>query len=472
MFSNKKTMIITGLLAAGLFLIMSAVASADATIDNISLKKQGSFTELTIYPSGHVDYEHQIVEPGAGKPYRVVIDLKGSIHKLPHYNFNDLPGETVTCIRTSQFSVNPEKIVRVVLDIKGQVTYKVRQSDGNITLVMATPNDREFPFWCAQPLSESEKMQLALGGSVSPDSDEPTAGKKEIDEETPGPVLVSTAVSDNREKSPKIPPAVLKPKSVTESETEVVKQPKSTPLPLTAAEKMEANELSKATVRQEVTEPQVEHSKMATAVFSMIPEFAEDDNQVSQDEEPVSKPEPVTEKKQAKPTEKFTDSAMKLPLPEADRLTDSSARDALPGAPRMTPPTKDDDSSEKEKFQKNPERPTKTTGTLADRFPKRKVIEYNSWGKRDPFAQLVDKSMAGYTPGEPPNVETLRLVGVLRSIDGSSALLEDYEGYGYILKDGDEVRNGYVVQIGDDKVIFQIKEYGWSRTVALRLETE
>jgi Tfp pilus assembly protein PilP len=69
-------------------------------------------------------------------------------------------------------------------------------------------------------------------------------------------------------------------------------------------------------------------------------------------------------------------------------------------------------------------------------------------------------------------VGTLRLVGVLKAPDGSAALLEDFEGYGYILKDGDQVKNGYVVQIGQDKIIFQIKEYGWSRTIALRLETE
>jgi Tfp pilus assembly protein PilP len=136
------------------------------------------------------------------------------------------------------------------------------------------------------------------------------------------------------------------------------------------------------------------------------------------------------------------------------------------------PPRQKATQEEDEEYRKNPDRPTKTTGTLADRFPKRKVIEYQSWGRRDPFSQLVDRSRAGYMPGEIPNVETLRLVGVLKAPDGSAALLEDYEGYGYILKDGDQVKNGYVVQIGQDKIIFQIKEYGWSRTIALRLETE
>jgi len=164
----------------------------------------------------------------------------------------------------------------------------------------------------------------------------------------------------------------------------------------------------------------------------------------------------------AVPNEKLSDSGM-----------DDDSRPVLPHErmQREKSPDEDEESDEVE-YRVNPDGPTKTTGTLAGRFPKRKVIKYQSWGTRDPFTALIDKSLAGYEPGAPPNVETLRLVGVLKSNDGSSALLEDLEGYGYILKDGDKVQNGYVVQIGTDKIIFQIQEYGWSRTIALKLESD
>ena len=70
-----------------------------------------------------------------------------------------------------------------------------------------------------------------------------------------------------------------------------------------------------------------------------------------------------------------------------------------------------------------------------------------------------------------PNVEGLRLVGVIES-DGmsNSALFEDQDGYGYILKEGDKVRKGYVLRVEQNRVYFQIFEYGWSRTLSLNLE--
>jgi Tfp pilus assembly protein PilP len=426
----------------GLCFLIPAVSSAVVTVDNVSLKKQGEFTELTIYASDAVEFDHKIVEPVAGKPYRVVIDLKDAYHKLPRYNFKSLPSETITSIRTSQFSVNPEKVVRIVLDVKGRVTYKVKRDRDYVTLVIATPDDTEFPFWCAQPLSEAEKIQLALGTAPESDQTKPVPEKAETvfepvvtegdGEAIEKPVLVSTAVSGESDDGPKFPLEAQESK------------PKFCQLPVqTESEEPVAN-------------PGVGTSGKTQGVES------------------VPQPGIATEIKGDVSVKELTDSAAKPEpaSPADDPGTDSGPADSKPKAPGSVPPGRKATQEEADEYRKNPDRPTKATGTLAERFPKRKVIEYQSWGKRDPFAQLVDKSRAGYIPGEIPNVGTLRLVGVLKAPEGSSALLEDYEGYGYILKDGDQVKNGYVVQIGQDKIIFQIKEYGWSRTIALRLETE
>jgi len=71
-----------------------------------------------------------------------------------------------------------------------------------------------------------------------------------------------------------------------------------------------------------------------------------------------------------------------------------------------------------------------------------------------------------------PSVENLKLVGTLEDGSGYKALLEDNRGYGYLLKSGDKVKNGYVVNVFENKIFFQIEEYGWSRVISLELPPE
>lgn len=107
-------------------------------------------------------------------------------------------------------------------------------------------------------------------------------------------------------------------------------------------------------------------------------------------------------------------------------------------------------------------------------FPQRLVIKYSSKGVRDPFATLIDDEATQNSPIEIriPNVEGLKLVGVIESAAGTAnrALFEDKDGYSYILKSGDKVRNGYVLRVELNEVYFQIFEYGWSRTLALKID--
>jgi hypothetical protein len=116
----------------------------------------------------------------------------------------------------------------------------------------------------------------------------------------------------------------------------------------------------------------------------------------------------------------------------------------------------------------------KVKGTMIAQFPQRLVIKYTASGKRDPFATLIDNKYAYTSPTEQriPSVEGLKMVGVLQSEAGSknAALFEDNDGFSYILKSGDKVRNGYVLRVEEDRVFFQIFEYGWSRTLALKMQ--
>jgi len=111
-------------------------------------------------------------------------------------------------------------------------------------------------------------------------------------------------------------------------------------------------------------------------------------------------------------------------------------------------------------------------GIEVDTSAKRKTVEYAAEDEKDPFSPLVGIGMTkGNIKVGIPSLENLKLVGILedtRSI--GSALLEDNDGNGYILKPNDKVQSGYLVSVTDNKAIFQISEYGWTRTVALELQ--
>ena len=101
--------------------------------------------------------------------------------------------------------------------------------------------------------------------------------------------------------------------------------------------------------------------------------------------------------------------------------------------------------------------------------------KYKSRSYRDPFETLINEARVYNNPVEKrvPNVEGLKLVGIIESAGGENrALFEDKDSYGYILKAGDKVQKGYVLRVDSDRVYFQIFEYGWSRTVALNIEED
>jgi hypothetical protein len=113
--------------------------------------------------------------------------------------------------------------------------------------------------------------------------------------------------------------------------------------------------------------------------------------------------------------------------------------------------------------------PVPPPGVQVDTTPKRKIVEYTANTSHDPFTPLVGAGAGKITEGL-PSLENLKLVGILEDTKLNRALLEDAEGNGYILKPNDRVQSGYLVTVTENKAIFQITEYGWTRTVALELE--
>lgn len=96
---------------------------------------------------------------------------------------------------------------------------------------------------------------------------------------------------------------------------------------------------------------------------------------------------------------------------------------------------------------------------------------YSSFGSRDPFRSLL----AG--PFEPKvqellDLRTVRLVGVLWEPDEHIAMVQDGQGFGYILRPGDRVRNGNIVSVSEEALVARLHVFGQTTRVTLRLQRE
>jgi len=103
--------------------------------------------------------------------------------------------------------------------------------------------------------------------------------------------------------------------------------------------------------------------------------------------------------------------------------------------------------------------------------PEAEVPKYEAKGRRDPFEALDAALGAG---GGGSLVTTAKLTGIVRSGRGTLALVETPEGIGYILKAGDTLGDGRLLEIGTDSVVFQVAPQPGSQTdrVVLRLATD
>jgi len=99
------------------------------------------------------------------------------------------------------------------------------------------------------------------------------------------------------------------------------------------------------------------------------------------------------------------------------------------------------------------------------------VPKYEAKGRRDPFEALDAALGAG---GGGSLVTTAKLTGIVRSGRGTLALVETPEGIGYILKPGDTLGDGRLLEIGTDSVVFQVVPQPGTQTdrIVLRLATD
>ncbi len=94
---------------------------------------------------------------------------------------------------------------------------------------------------------------------------------------------------------------------------------------------------------------------------------------------------------------------------------------------------------------------------------------YEAKGRRDPFRSLVTTEGA-----KGSTVASVKLVGIVQGQQGPLALIETTDGLGYIVKTGDVIGDGKVVEIGRDSVTFTVATRPGQAPsrVVLQLKTE
>ena len=95
---------------------------------------------------------------------------------------------------------------------------------------------------------------------------------------------------------------------------------------------------------------------------------------------------------------------------------------------------------------------------------------YQSYGQEDPFKVLVEGDYQQLTASDLVDINSAQLVGVMWGQDDRYALVEDGDGFGYILRVGDRIRNGRVVSIHKNSLTARVTLYGITNKVVLKLE--
>ena len=99
-----------------------------------------------------------------------------------------------------------------------------------------------------------------------------------------------------------------------------------------------------------------------------------------------------------------------------------------------------------------PASPSSSPSALAKtEVPPASIATWEAKGRRDPFEPLnVREGAAGMT------VASAKLTGIVRGRAATLALVETSDGLGYILKQGDTLGDGRLLEIGPNTVVFSI----------------
>ena len=143
-----------------LLVAVASAVSASAPVTNISLRHEGGYTVAVIQGTGEMQYSHQTEVAKDGRPYRVIVDVLGATHQLGTKEFTTLPNCVVSGIRTSQYAVKPEQVVRVVFDMRQETMYQLVSRMGELEVRFPDKSSADFAAW-----NTSDHVTAATPGS-------------------------------------------------------------------------------------------------------------------------------------------------------------------------------------------------------------------------------------------------------------------------------------------------------------------
>ncbi len=119
-----------------IILLVLAVPVMAYRVTDISVVPSGDRSQVTIITDGPISYEKFLLTD----PMRVVIDLGDALHALPATDFAVSRGG-VNSIRTSQYKAPPDGIVRIIVDVNGELmNYSTSlQEDNRLVLMLTRP---------------------------------------------------------------------------------------------------------------------------------------------------------------------------------------------------------------------------------------------------------------------------------------------------------------------------------------------
>jgi len=456
-----------------LLLVLLGVSQAFAArVNNVELSYRDGNTVAKIFVEGKVRFVHQTEEAKDGKPYRVIVDVLSATHNLGQKNFYQLPGCLIKSIRSSQYSISPEQIVRVVFDLKETSIYRVDSDNESVSVFFQDKKIPAFSTWSTSKFLAPKTNKPVDDKKVSTP---PTVAKTETKVSAVPVVRAST----KKVTKPVQAVAVKEPvKLVNEEEAAKVEAKKPVVAkadPSASKEKPKAVTKNKPAAKPAAKGVKAEKKKSPVLASN---ESAKDKSANQYSVVPKTRPSKLSQKNSATQKNSSQKPKKTTKAPPAKTKTGvkpTSDKNKAESKSVDKPKVKEQKSksSTTSRFRRSPTSPTKIKGTLVAEFPKRLVIKYKARSYRDPFETLINDNRSYQGPVEQrmPNVEGLKLVGIIESTGGSNrALFEDKESYSYILKSGDKVKKGYVLRVESDRVYFQIFEYGWSRTIALKIE--
>src|SRR3990172_1008330 len=449
----KKRHFINVILLGCFIFLQASLAQAEVWIKNLSLEKKGEFVTVRIYGSQPFQFTHATEEAKGGKPFRVFMDCQNSRLGLPQNNFFNLPGQTVVGLRTSQYQESPQKIVRVVLDCTRPVTYKVHSQENWAEISIASAGEPSFSRWEALKTDNKQLATISPENKTQAKPAQPAQPKAETPALTLPEVKVQSQ-NQNRESARKDQKATGAKPSVSSPKVAVTDKPNK-PTAQTPS-------ITKTEEKSKPTQMKGNDSQLALTDKQAKPVDQKPAGAKAEDKS-VQKPAPVAVSQAKEPV-------VAKQMQPSEQKSEGTAPGTKTGAALPLLTQKPAPAGVSSLEQKPLILANKSSLDQWGGYPQREKVKYSSQGRRDPFSPLFDR-IEDYEFGVAPipSVENLHLVGILQSYEQNLALLEDGRGFGYILQAGDKIKEGRVLRIDLDQVIFQVTEYGWTRNVTLEL---